>query len=43
MNTIAKRVHRAMVRWGVLKHSYGRQYAKDKYTVLGGVKTDWRN
>jgi len=40
MNAIPKRLHRLFVRWGLLKHPYGREYAKQRYTVFGGIDGD---
>jgi hypothetical protein len=29
------RLHRSLVYWGLLKHPYGREYAKQHYTPTG--------
>jgi len=33
-----ERLNRAFVRWGLLRHPYGREYARTHYTLLGGQK-----
>jgi|GEM_PF-1439773 hypothetical protein len=30
------RLHRALLYWGLLEHPRGRDYAKERYTPLGG-------
>lgn len=32
------RLHRILVRWGLLSHPYGRRYVKQHYGLLGGRK-----
>jgi len=33
---LIRRLTRAMYWWGLLKHSYGREYAVRRFTPLGG-------
>lgn len=44
MSTVHKRIglrlHRLLVRWGLLKHPYGRTYAKNHITMTGKPKDD---
>jgi hypothetical protein len=35
VNRVVKRVVGLLVRWGVIKHPYGREYAREQYTVTG--------
>jgi hypothetical protein len=32
---VGVRLHRMLVYWGLLKHPYGREYAKQQYTPTG--------
>jgi hypothetical protein len=34
----ALRLHRAFVYHGVIKHPYGRRYAREQFTALGGTR-----
>lgn len=35
---VATRFHRICVRWGLLKHPYGREYVTEHYTITGKRK-----
>ncbi|OAQ54125.1 hypothetical protein HTG_00930 [Natrinema mahii] len=35
------RLHRALLYWGLLDHPYGREYAKERYTPLGGESEEY--
>ena len=36
--TLQARVYRFLVRWGLLEHPYGEEYAQERFTGFGGDK-----
>ena len=38
--SVGMRLHRILVRWGLLGHPWGHEYARERITLLGGVKDE---